>query len=99
MESSPPPPFLAPIPALPNQLSNGPGVGERVSQRRFFNLRRNSNALEPRNPKAFRSNHPHRRNWLVTAQTLPPFAREIGGMNVICVGIEIFRGVLGADGV
>lgn len=54
----------------------------------------NVNAFEVRNLGAFRKKYGHGRNWLVTGQTIPPFSRQIGGFEVICVGIETFRDAL-----
>lgn len=54
----------------------------------------NQDAFEPRSLRAFRSHYPAGRNWIVTAQTVASFERNVSGLDVTFVGIEELRTVI-----
>lgn len=51
-------------------------------------------AFEPRGLRAFRASYPAGRNWVVTAQTISAFERNVSGLEVTFVGIDELRSVL-----
>ncbi len=51
-------------------------------------------AFEPRSLLAFRASYPQGRNWIVTAQTIAAFSRNVAGLEATFVGIEELRSVL-----
>jgi predicted AAA+ superfamily ATPase len=50
-----------------------------------------ADAFEPRSLRAFRKVYPKGRNWLVSSQSAPAYTREIAGLEVQSVSIEILR--------